>query len=113
MYALSRPRDFLNKLPPFLFLQLDNYGGDKKNHYLFSFASMLTSKNIFTMVYVSFLLVGHTHEDIDGTYGRLSILHKIQDILSLSRIMGNYRMVQDEINFTPYLIVLDCWFRPG
>ena len=72
MHALSIPIDSLNKLPMVLFLQLSNCGGDKKNCYFFYFSSMLTTKNIFTTVYVNFLPMGHTHEDIDGTYGKLS-----------------------------------------
>jgi hypothetical protein len=51
MQDLSMPRDSLNKLPLILFLQLNNCGGDNKNHYLFSFASMLI-KRIFLQLYM-------------------------------------------------------------
>jgi hypothetical protein len=51
---------------------MDNCVGDNKNHYVFAFLSLLTSRRVFDIVEVGFLLVGHTHEDIDGTYGRLS-----------------------------------------
>ena len=90
--AWSMASASLNKLPPILFLQLENCGGENKNHYLFSFVSMLTTKSIFTIVYVSFLPFGHTHEDIDGTYGRLTAQLKRQDIISLPQIMNTIEL---------------------
>jgi hypothetical protein len=39
---------------------------------MFSFLSLLTSRRVFDIVEVGFLHVGHTHEEIDGTYRRLS-----------------------------------------
>jgi hypothetical protein len=61
------------KLPPILLLQMDNCCGDNKNLYVFAFLSLLTSRRVFDIVEVGFLPMGHTHEDINGTYGRLSV----------------------------------------
>jgi hypothetical protein len=36
---------------------------------MFAFASLLITRRVFDIVEVGFLPVGHTHEDIDGTYG--------------------------------------------
>jgi hypothetical protein len=55
-------------LPLHLLLQLDNEASDNKNHYLFMFLSLLTTLGVFITIEVGFFLVGHTHEDIDGTY---------------------------------------------
>jgi len=70
MMALSIPRSSLNKLPLVLFLQLNNNcGGNNKNCYLFSFTPTLIAKNMFTPIFVSFLLVvGSIDEYIDGSY---------------------------------------------
>ena len=57
--------------PPHLFLQLDNAASDNKIPYVFMFLSLLTALGVFITIEVGFLLVGHTHEDIDGTYGRM------------------------------------------
>jgi hypothetical protein len=57
-------------LPPILHVQLDNCWKDNKSRYVFCFWSMLVAKGIFEEVFVSFLLVGHTHEDIDTTFAR-------------------------------------------
>ena len=64
-------------LLPILHVQLDNYRKDKKSRYVFCFWSMLVAKRIFEEVFASFLLVGHTHKDIDTTFARWSMkLHK-------------------------------------
>jgi hypothetical protein len=45
---------------------------------------MLVATGIFEEVFVSFLLVGHTHEDIEATFGRWSM--KLCEILSYNTI---------------------------
>jgi hypothetical protein len=67
-------------LHPHVLLQLDNATSDNKIHYLFMFLSLLTALGVFITIEVGFLLVGHTHEDIDGTYGRISSNLKSKDI---------------------------------
>ena len=53
------------KLPPVLRIQADNCGRENKNQYMFFFCAVLVGLKYFAEVYLSFLLVGHTHEDID------------------------------------------------
>lgn len=48
-----------------LYLQLDNSAKDNKNQFLMAFLSMLTYRRVFKEIQVGFLLVGHTHEDIE------------------------------------------------
>ena len=60
------------KFPPVLFLKMDNFVGDNKNKNVFAFLSLLTAKIVFDIIEFGFLPMGHTHEDIDGTYRRLS-----------------------------------------
>jgi hypothetical protein len=43
---------------------------DNKNRYTFCFYSLLVANGVFREVYVNFMLVGHTHEDIDALFGR-------------------------------------------
>ena len=54
--------------PKTLYLQLDNTSGQNKNNYLMAYLSLLVESNIFTSVCVSFLPVGHTHEDVDQMF---------------------------------------------
>jgi hypothetical protein len=39
---------------------------------LLAFLSLLMMRDVFEEVKLGFLLVGHTHEDIDGCFGYLS-----------------------------------------
>ena len=59
------------KLPKTLFLQLDNCSGDNKNKYVFGYFSSLVSNGTFNTVVLSFLVVGHTHEDVDQLFSTI------------------------------------------
>lgn len=57
----------LNELPTWyehLYLQADNCWSENKNVFMLGFLSLLVALDIFQKIYLSFLLVGHTHEDI-------------------------------------------------
>ena len=77
-------------LPPILILQLDNVSRDNKNRYVFAFFSLLVSKGIFREVYINFLIVGHTHEDIDALFGRWSSRLKTNNYPTLPRLMKSF-----------------------
>ena len=62
-YVLAKP------LPLVLNLQLDNATTDNKNQFIFAFCSLLTYHGVFQEVYINFLIVGHTHDDIDALFG--------------------------------------------
>lgn len=77
-------------LPPVLYLQLDNCYRENKNQLFFGFVALLVHYKIFKevainiceltlyiqilliQVQVGFLMVGHTHEDIDQYFSKLS-----------------------------------------
>ena len=55
------------KLPcknPTLYVQMDNCS-ENKNRTVFAFFNDLVEKDVFEELYAGFLMVGHTHEDID------------------------------------------------
>ena len=54
-----------NILPPKLRIQADNCSREKKNQYMFALCAALAAFKYFAEVQLSFLIVGHTHEDID------------------------------------------------
>ena len=60
-------------LPTVLMLQLDNTTKQNKGQFLYGFLALLVEKGIFETVVVSFLPVGHTHEDIDQLFSRISV----------------------------------------
>jgi hypothetical protein len=74
-------------LPRKLFLQLDNSAKDNKNKFVMAFYSLLTARHIFKEVMVGFLVVGHTHEDIDAYFSYLSKLVKRRNTYVLADLM--------------------------
>ena len=77
-------------LPPVLTLQLDNCSRDNKNRWVFAFCSLLVYKGIFCEIYINFLIVGHTHEDIDALFGRWSNKLKTNDYPTIPRLMKSF-----------------------
>ena len=57
-------------LPPILNLHVDNATGDNKNRFVLGFWSLHVANKIFREVYINFMIVGHTHDDIDALFGR-------------------------------------------
>ena len=81
------------RLPPILYMQLDNFWKDNKSWYVFCFWSLLVAKGIFEEVFVLFLLVGDTHEDIDATFGRWSMKLDENDYLTLHLLMKSFMLL--------------------
>jgi hypothetical protein len=75
---------------PILNIQLDNACSDNRSRYVFSFFSLLVHKGVFREVYVNFLLVGHTHEDIDAMFGRWSRRLRENDYPTLPTLMKSF-----------------------
>ncbi len=59
--------------PSTLYLQADNCAGENKNIYMLMFLSLLISLDMFQEIYLSFLLVGHTHEDINQLFSMVQM----------------------------------------
>ena len=74
-------------LPPVLRIQADNCGRENKNQYMIVFCAALVGLGYFTEVYLSFFLVGHTHEDIDQRFNVISNIMKPHDIDSMQELM--------------------------
>jgi hypothetical protein len=51
-----------------LYIQANNCYAENKIIYVFAFLSLLTALDIFRDIKMSFLIVGHTHEDIDQLF---------------------------------------------
>ena len=73
-------------LPEVLYIQLDNVGTNK-NHWLLGYACWLVQEGIFLKVKINYLLVGHTHENIDQFFSRLSVSLQSQRAFTLDQMM--------------------------
>ena len=62
----------LTAAPPHLWVQVDNAGGENKNQHVMRLLSVLVDRAVFRSCVLSFLQVGHTHEDIDGIFGMMA-----------------------------------------
>ena len=75
-------------LPPVLYLQLDNCFRENKNKFVMAFCALLVKFKFFSKVWfkfanfesitcfqvrINFLRIGHTHEDIDQFFSRISV----------------------------------------
>ena len=90
-------------LPRKLYLQLDNSAKDNKNKYLMAFLSLLTAWGVFEEIQASFLLVGHTHEDIDAYFNHLLKALKSKNTFVLTDLMKAFMQSQD-LSFMPEFI---------
>jgi hypothetical protein len=86
-------------LPRKLFLQLDNSTKDNKNRFVMAFCSLLTARRIFKEVTVGFLVVEHTHEDIDAYFSYLSKLLKRRNTYVLADLMKVFMDSQKTMAF--------------
>ena len=91
-------------LPKKLFLQLDNSAKDNKNRYVMAFCSLLSARRVFKEVTVGFLIVGHTHEDIDAYFSYLSKLLKIKNTYILADLMKAFMDSQKTTTFISELV---------
>ena len=90
-------------LPPILNVQMDNATGDNKNRFVFCFWSLLVANKIFREVYVNFMIVGHTHDDIDALFGRWSMALKKESFPTIPLLMKSFMDVEAVLTI-PHLI---------
>jgi len=94
-------------LPPILHMQMDNVTGNNKNRYVFCFWSLLVANKIFLEVFVNFMIVGHTHDNINALFGRWSMLLKKENFSTIPALMKSFMksfMNVESILTTPHLI---------
>ena len=85
-YVLLDILSKMGSLPPVLFLQLDNTTKQNKGRFLMAFLAYLVLMGVLKSAYINFLPVGHTHEDIDQFFSRLSVYlrsHNAPDVPAL------------------------------
>ncbi|KAL3676513.1 hypothetical protein R1sor_026461 [Riccia sorocarpa] len=75
-------------LPPVFMLQMDNSAKDNKNIHVLAFCSELVIRGVFETVEVNFLMVGHTHEDVDVLFSKVSAQTINKDVLTLPALMA-------------------------
>ncbi len=95
--VLLEHRAFMHNLtqPKQLYVQLDNTGKDNKNRYFMAFCEWLIYHGIFECIHVNFLPVGHTHEDVDRKFSRVSVALSCQDTISIQDL---HRAIRNSVS---------------
>ena len=94
MGVLHAVQSTRGSLPPILCIQADNCARENKNKFIFGLCATLVGLGYFEEVRVGFLLVGHTHSDIDQQFSSISHVLKRDDINSLSKLL---KFLQNQI----------------
>ncbi|KAK3108210.1 hypothetical protein FSP39_003259 [Pinctada imbricata] len=97
------------RLPRILYIQADNCARENKNKFLLAFCELLVKLNVFHEVNLSFLYVGHTHEDIDAAFSQISEKLRRQDVITLPGILemlGRGRLVKGMFDIKSWLLPL-------
>ena len=72
MHMIADVRQRKDRLLPTLRIQADNCMRENKNIYIFALCVALVGLGYFQEVQLCFLIVGHTHEDIDQCFNIIS-----------------------------------------
>jgi hypothetical protein len=79
--SLKLAEGHLGRLPPELYLQMDNCFRENKNSALFNWLGTLCERGLFPKgVFISFLPKGHTHNEVDQVASRLSVAVRRKNI---------------------------------
>jgi hypothetical protein len=73
-------------MPEVLYVQLDNVNTNKSK-LMIAYASWLVQQDMFRKVKINFLLVGHTHENIDQMFSRFSVRLRRKQAWTLDEMM--------------------------
>jgi hypothetical protein len=103
LQPLSRTPCPTTPLPPILNIQMDNAAGNNQNHFVFCFWSLFVAKGIIREVHVNFMLVGHTHDDIDALFGRWSMSLRKENFPTIPLLMKSF-MELESVLMIPHLI---------
>ncbi|XP_070553722.1 uncharacterized protein [Ptychodera flava] len=107
--------DNIDRLSRQLHLQLDNCYRENKNRFLLSFASLLVEYDIFEEVVLNFLPVGHTHEDIDQMFSRVSTALKKTNSFTMQELMHNVHESYTpaiKVQEVKYMFNVKEWLQP-
>ena len=100
-----------NRLPPTLWIQLDNTCRDNKNRYVFGFLHSLVDMGLFQEVEVNFLPVGHTHCDIDQLFSRVSVYLYGNNCFSFRDLLRKAQAACKLIKYTDRLYGFANWTK--
>ena len=88
-------------LPSTLYVQMDNCGRENKNQWVLAYLSWLVQRGVFETIELSFLPVGHTHEDIDQLFSRLAVYLRSHDAIDRTMLYAGIVKAFHQFGQTP------------
>ncbi|VDI54065.1 Hypothetical predicted protein [Mytilus galloprovincialis] len=97
-----------------IYVQLDNCSRENKNKYLLALLALLVKWKKTEEVFVNFLMVGHTHEDIDQRFSLISRRLKRKPTRSIPEFAEEVQQSMDKISVKGVNKVYDVreWLTP-
>ena len=80
---------------------MDNCARENKNQFVLGYLCYLIKCKVFKKIELSFLPVGHTHEDVDQMFSRFSVYLKGHDSITMNDLMNS---IQNSYNPKPTTI---------
>ena len=90
-----------------LYIQADNVNSNKSK-VLMGYLCHLVNLGVFTKIKVNFLLVGHTHENIDQMFSRFSIALRQKECLTLDELM---EVAKNSLQQQPEVVKVEASFN--
>eukprot|EP01103_Thecamoeba_quadrilineata_P009529 TRINITY_DN192_c0_g1_i13.p1 TRINITY_DN192_c0_g1~~TRINITY_DN192_c0_g1_i13.p1 ORF type:complete len:858 (-),score=130.06 TRINITY_DN192_c0_g1_i13:38-2350(-) len=98
-----------------LLLQMDNSAKDNKNKYVIGVLALLVHLGWFKTIQMSFLIVGHTHEDVDQMFSLFVMGMKFDPVYSLPNfrklVEKWYPSIRPEILLLTSILDVKTWFK--
>jgi hypothetical protein len=82
---------------------MDNCGRENKNQYVLSYLAYLVRQRMFSEVELSFLPVGHTHEDVDQMFSKFSSYFRSHNCLTINQMKEGLKKACSEIRTVIHL----------
>ncbi len=85
-----------SKIPSYLHIQADNCVRENKNRFIFGYLESLIAWNVVDEIEMSFLPIGHTHEDIDQSFSATSNALRENNAITLGEMQKVLRSVYNK-----------------
>lgn len=98
-----------------LYLQLDNCYRDCKNIHILGFCALLLKAGVFKKVRLSYLMVGHTREDIDQMFSRIAEALRRSNAVTLDQlrnVIHNSYTPSPSTIYRENIFDIKSWLRP-
>jgi hypothetical protein len=82
---------------------MDNCGRENKNKDIMAYCSFLVDCGLFSKVEVTFLPVGHTHEDIDQLFSVFSAYFKCHNAITINELKKNIITASSKVKLVTHI----------